>query len=203
MKNTIKISKKGILMVALFSTLLSFANDARIFNIKNEAKKTSLKLTHVKEGNLLSVIDAFGVTVYKEVIKESGNYTKSFDLTILPNGTYAFELDKGIEINTIPFTIKSNIVVFDKEKETTTYRPTVRVKENFVYISKLTLDEKPLKIEVFFTGKGSSDSELLFSEKIENTKIIERTFKLENLEFGDFKIVLYSEGKQFIEYIKS
>lgn len=190
-------------MVALFSTLLSFANDARIFNIKNEAKKTSLKLTHVKEGNLLSVIDAFGVTVYKEVIKESGNYTKSFDLTILPNGTYAFELDKGIEINTIPFTIKSNIVVFDKEKENTTYRPTVRVKENFVYISKLTLDEKPLKIEVFFTGKESSDSELLFSEKIENTKIIERTFKLENLEFGDFKIVLYSEGKQFIEYIKS
>ncbi|MEP3837305.1 MAG: hypothetical protein ABJM36_06635 [Algibacter sp.] len=203
MKNTIKNSKKGILMVTLFATLLSFANEATLFNVKNEAKKTSLTLTHVKEGNLLSVKDAFGITLYKEVIQETGSYTKGFDLTVLPNGSYVFELDKDLELNTIPFTVKAKKVYFDKDKETTVFKPSVRVEGDLVFVSKLSLDEKPLKIKVYFTEKGSNESDLIFSEDIENTKIIERTFKLENKDYGSFKIVFLSEGKEFIKYIKS
>ena len=54
MKNAIKYSKKGIVMVTLFTTLLSFANENSFFNIKNDAKKTALTLKSVKEGNQLS-----------------------------------------------------------------------------------------------------------------------------------------------------
>ncbi|XMO87809.1 hypothetical protein AAFN75_05855 [Algibacter sp. AS12] len=203
MKNTIKNSKKGILMVTLFATLLSFANEAKLFNIKNEAKKTSLTLNNVKQGNLLSVKDAFGITLYKEVIQETGSYTKGFDLTVLPNGDYLFELDKDLEINTIPFTVKSSIVSFNKDKETTIFKPTVRVEGDLVFVSKLTLEGNPLNIKVYYTEKGSTNSDLIFSEDIENTKIIERKFKLENQELGSFKIVILSEGNEFIKYIKS
>ena len=99
-------------MVTMFATLLSFANDASLFNIKNDAERTSLTLYNVKEGNLLSIKDNNGIILYKELIQESGTYTKGFDLTALPNGAYVFELSKDFEINSIPFTVKSKVVVF-------------------------------------------------------------------------------------------
>ena len=199
MKNAMKNTKKGILMVTMFATLLSFANDATLFNIKNEAKRTSLTLHKVKQGNLLSVKDTNGVILFKEFIKETGTYSKGFDLTELPDGAYLFELDKELEINSIPFTVKSNIVLFEKEKEKTIFKPMVRVEGDLVYITKLALNEEPLEIDVYFTG--FNEAELVLSETLKNTKTIERIYKLEGLGLGFYEIVFHSEGRQFIKYI--
>ena len=199
MKNVIKHSKKGFLLVTMFATMLSFANDASFFNIENDAKRTSLTLYNVKQGNLLSVKDINGVILFKEIIQESGTYTKGFDLTALPNGAYIFELEKDLEINSIPFTVKSNIVLFEKEKEKTIFKPNVRVKNDIVYVSKLALNEEPLNIEIFFAR--ASSYELVFSEKIENTKTIERIYKLDGLKSGSYKIVFHTEGRQFSKII--
>ena len=199
MKNTIKNTKKGILMVTMFATLLSFANDASLFNIKNDAERTALTLYNVKQGNLLSVKDINGVILFKEYIQESGTYTKGFDLTALPNGAYIFELDKDLEINTIPFTVKSNIVLFEKENEKTIFKPMVRVEGDKVYVSKLALNEEPLEIKIYF--EGLNGSELMFTETIENTKIIERIYRLDGLNTGSYKIVFYTEGREFIKTI--
>ncbi|SFC94788.1 hypothetical protein SAMN04487987_102154 [Algibacter pectinivorans] len=190
-------------MVIMFTTMLSFANEANLSIVKNAAKKTSLTLTNVKQGNLLSIKDVFGITLYKEVIKENGTYTKGFDLTALPNGAYLFVLDKDIEINTIPFTVKSNIVAFNKAKETTVFKPNLRVEGDLVFVSKLNLEETPLNIKVYYTQKGSTTSDLIFSENITDTKIIERTFKLENKQLGSFKIVILFEGNEFVKSINS
>ena len=58
MKNVIKHSKKGILMVSMLATLLSFANEeVPFYSIKNEANRTALTLNNVKEGDLLFIKD--------------------------------------------------------------------------------------------------------------------------------------------------
>lgn len=199
MKNVFKNTKKGILMVTMFATLLSFANDASLFNIKNDAKRTSLTLSNVKKGNLLSVKDINGVILFKEYIQEAGTYTKGFDLTALPNGAYIFELDKDLEINTIPFTVKHNIVLFEKEKEKTIFKPMVRVEGDKAYVSKLALYDEPLEIKIYF--EGFDGLELMYSETIENTKTIERVYKLDGLNEGSYKIVFNTEGRQFIKNI--
>lgn len=186
-------------MVTMFATMLSFANDASLFNIKNDAKRTALTLYNVKKGNLLSIKDMNGVILFKEYLQVTGKYTKGFDLTELPNGAYMFELVKDLEINSVPFTVTSNIVVFEKEKEKTIYKPLVRVKGDLVYITKLSLDEAPLKIDIYFTGYG--ESELVFSESLKDTKTIERIYKLDGLKFGEYKIVFNTEGRQFTKVI--
>ena len=188
-------------MVTMFVTLLSFANDASLFNIKNDAKRTTLTLRSVKQGDLLSIKDINGIILFKEYIQVTGTYAKGFDLTALPNGAYVFELNKDLEINSIPFKVTSNIVVFDKENEKTIFKPFTRVKADVVYISKLALNEEPLEIKVYYLSGNSNDTELILSEKIENTKIIERIYKLKGLEAGYFKIVFNTEGRQFVELI--
>jgi hypothetical protein len=202
MKNVIKHSKKGILMVTLFATLLSFANDASFYRIKNDAKRTTLTLIDVKEGNLLSIKDDNGVTLYKESIQQSGIYTKGFDLTSLPDGLYLFELEKDLEIKTIPFTVTSNQVEFNKEEQTVFYKPYTRVEGNLVYISQLALEEAPLEIKIYFLDNSySSEFELMHSEEVKNTKAIHKAFKLSGRTKGSYKVVCSTQGRDFIKII--
>lgn len=188
-------------MVAMLTTLLSFASDVKLFTIKNEAEKTELTLLKVKKGNLLSIKNNNGIVVFKESLKENDSYKKEFDLTVLPDGAYVFELDKGLTINIIPFNVKNNLVTFNKKKETTIYKPLVRVKDDTVYISKLALNGAPLKLEVYFTRFNSDNVELMFKKTLEDPEIIKGIYKLSGLGLGTYKIKMFTEGRTFTEYI--
>ena len=187
-------------MVTMFATTLSFANEVSSITIKNDADKTSLTLTDVKAGNLLSIKDENGITLYKEFIQKTGNYTKGFDLTELPNGEYVFEIDKDVEINMIPFTVAPEGVSFNKANEKVFYKPITKVVGDLLYVTKLSLDEAPLTIDIY-NGSNHSFSEPIYTETIENSKIIERVYKLTDLEHGNFEIVYHTDGRTFTKSI--
>jgi len=187
-------------MATIFATTLSFANEVSLTTIKNDADKTSLTLTDVKQGNLLSIKDENGITLYKESIEKTGIYTKGFDLTALPNGKYSFEIDKDVEISMIPFTVAPEGVSFNKADEKVVYKPVTRVVGNLLYVTKLSLDETPLTIDIY-DGSNTSSSEPIHTETIENSKIIERVYKLTNLEHGNFEVVYHTDGRTFSKSI--
>ena len=197
MKNLIKNS---LVIVVLFTTLLGNANSS-LKNSKDDTR-TTLTLKDVKRGNELYVKDAYGIILYKEMIQNTGNYVKGFDLTTLPNGEYFFELDKGLEIKTIPFTVKSGIVDFEKDKETIVFKPFIRSNENIVYVSKLSLNKQPLAIKIYYNANNHSGFDLIHSEIIENTQTIKRVYNLNIKEKGKYKIVTKTEGRTFIDYVK-
>lgn len=193
MKNLIKNS---LVIVVLFTALLGNANSS-LKNL-NDAKTTTLTLTNVKRGNELIIKDNYGVILYKELIQKSGKYIKGFDLTALPDGNYFFELDQGLEIKTIPFSVKATAVEFEKEKESVIYRPYVWSKENLVFISKLSLNKQPLKIEIYYYQ--NSDSDLIHSETIDNIQTVKRVYNLNKK--GKYKIVTKAEGRTFVDYMR-
>ena len=65
---------------------------------------------------------------------------------------YVFELEKDMEINSMPFNVLSNKVNFLKEKETTIYKPYVFMKNNYIYVNKLALNGEPLEIKIYYDG---------------------------------------------------
>ncbi|WP_299548088.1 hypothetical protein [Seonamhaeicola sp.] len=196
MKNVFTNTKKVILMVAMMATVMGYANEISLIKYGRDLRATALTIANVKEGNLLSIKDGYGITLYKEVIEQTGLYNKGFDLTDLPDGNYFFELEKDMEIKTIPFTVKSNEVTFNKEKETKVFKPFVREKKDLVYITKLAPNKEPLAISVYGLYGGSS--ELLYKETIEGVQNIERAFKLQE---GKYKIVFASNNREFTKYI--
>lgn len=198
MKKVIKNTRKGILIVAMFATVIGYANRAS-YNINNEPKKVSLTLKNVKKGNQLSIIDNNGIILYKEFIAQPGVYSKRFDLTTLPDGNYFFELDKDLEIKTIPFVVIASKVAFKKSKEKTIFKPLVRVKDGRILITKLSLKQDPIKIDIYY--RNTDGYTLINSENIKNTKIIERIYKLDSNEKGSYKIICKSEGRIFKEHI--
>ena len=203
MKNVIKNTKKGIFMVIMFATMLSFANEVSFYSITKNGNETSLTLNNVKAGDLLSILDDKDVVLYKEIIQKNGSYTKGFDLSTLPDGSYAFELNKAVEINTIPFTISNNNVTINKTAEKTIYKPITRVKGSVVLISRFSLEKQPLTVEIYYSADDSvyNNAELIYSEKIKDTENYNRVFRLADINKGSYRIVYNTDGRSFTEEI--
>ncbi|NCO62362.1 MAG: hypothetical protein GW839_02165 [Flavobacteriales bacterium] len=196
MKNRKITLRKSILVALIFTAMIGNATNELNNDPKNRIKKTTFSLNHVKTGNQLKIKDLNGIILYKEDIKTSGTYSKGFDLTSLPNESYVFELEKDLEIKSFPFTVTSQTVVFEKE-ETIIHKPFVTVKDNYIYVSKLALNEEPLDIKIYY----QEASDLIYSEKVENTKNIQKIYKLKSTAKGDYKIVLTSNGREYYESI--
>ncbi|WP_303316461.1 hypothetical protein Q4Q34_06545 [Flavivirga abyssicola] len=200
MKNVIKTIEKNLLLVTmmLFAVMIGNATEISSFNVEGDLKGTALTIDNVKKGNLLSIKNNNGITVYKELIQSTGSYTKGFDLTELPNGNYFFEVDKDLQIETIPFSVKDDKVVFDKTKEAVIFKPYVREKDDFVYISKLALNLEPLKIRIYAEYNGTF--QLIRTEEVEGLKIVEKIYKLKE---GNYKIVLNANDKEYTKFINN
>ena len=80
MKNRKTTLRKIILTGAMFIALISNATNGLNNDPDNDLKKTTFTINNVKQGNQLIIKDFNGLILYKEQIKESGNYSKGFDL---------------------------------------------------------------------------------------------------------------------------
>ncbi|WP_452225562.1 hypothetical protein [Lacinutrix chionoecetis] len=197
MKNPIRNS---IVLVMLFTMLTS--NATEISSLKNiEDGKTTLVLNNVKAGEELIIKDLFGVVLYRESIKDNGIYSKSFDLTELPDGNYNFELDRAVKIEIIPFKVSSKTVTFNKESEIVIYKPFVRLKDNFIYISQLSLNKKPLHITLYY-NESNQIFNSIYTETITDTTQIKRILKLLEDKRGAYKVILKCEGRTFENVIR-
>ncbi|WP_452227176.1 hypothetical protein [Lacinutrix cladophorae] len=195
-----KLMKNTLVLVVLCTTLLANAN-APLSNL-NDAKRTMLTLNDVKEGDELLIKNTHGIILYNELIQNSGKYIKGFDLTALPNGDYIFELNKALEIEVIPFQVSNTIVVFEKDKTKTIFKPVIRNNANKVYVSKLSLDQKPLEINVHYEDTEGNEFYLIYEETIEKTTNIGRILSLNPEHKGKYEIVIKTEGRTYINNIE-
>ena len=196
MKNLILYIKRSALLITALSTLLSNATETSTF--KDNIKKTALTLSNVKPGDLLTIQDTNGVTLYKELIEIEGTYKKGFDLTSLPNGDYFFELQKAFEVQTIPFTVNNKLVVFNKAEKSTTFLPYTRLKNNMLFVTKLAPNNEALKISLYM--ENTSGFELIHTEEVEGIQSIEKVYKLQK---GNYKIVFNSNKKEYTKFINN
>jgi len=178
--------------------MLSFANTEIKTNKEKEPKVTVISFKEVKLGSKLSIKDMNGIVLYKESIRKSGDYSKGFDLTSLPNGDYIFELDTKLKITIIPFNVVSNQVTFKKEEESTIYKPYIRVKDFRVYVSRLSFEKSPIEYKIYF----KDNNELVLSEKFENESQVKRIYDFSTSKKGNYVFVFKSNGRTFTQTVK-
>jgi hypothetical protein len=102
----------------------------------------------------------------------------------------------------IPFVVASNEVKFKKEKEVTIYKPTLRVVDNKLFVSRLSFEAQPMKIQIYYKEVFEGSTSLIFSENIDNTKVIGRIYELSKQKKGDYTVVFKTQGRAFRERIK-
>ena len=193
-----KLTRKGLIAIALSVSLLGFANDLKHPIKEKEPKVTSLSFAKVSKGSMLLIKDLNGLVLYKEAIQETGKYSKGFDLTSLPNGAYYFELDTELEIVVIPFDVKSTKVNFRKDDKTTIFKPMVRVKDDKVFVSRTSFESAPMDFKIYY----ASNSDVVLTEKFENEPFIERVYDFSSSKKGEYLFVFRSNGRKYVKSVK-
>ena len=193
-----KLTKKSVLVLGLFMSTLTYAN-REVEPIKEkEPTVTSMSFKKVKLGSKLSIKYRDGIVLYKESIVKTGDYSKGFDLTTLPNGDYYFELDSELEIVIIPFNVVSNQVVFKKEEKSTIFKPLVRVKDNIVFVSRVSYEESPIEFKIYY----ADNYDLVLSEKTENQNHLKKIYDFSKAKKGNYLFVFKSNGRRFTKTVK-
>ncbi len=189
-----KTKMKTILLVALmFGTLIGYAKDAN--NSKElKAKRTvKVEFKNVKKGQTLTIKNENGVSVYSNQIQIAGNYSKIFDFSALENGVYTAELNKDFEIIIKEFYVKNGFVTFLNNSNKKLFKPVIRTKDNFIYLSKLALNKKEMKVSIYYKGEN------ILTETLKGNDLLKRIYKLSEIKTGDYKVIVNSDNRTYIK----
>jgi hypothetical protein len=131
--------------------------------------------------------------LFSEKIDRNGSFAKRFDFTALNDGAYSLELEKDFEIIVTPFIIQANNVVFLEKNEKVIFKPVVRTENNQLLISHMSLEEQPLKIELYYNG------ERIFKDQLTGHKILNKIYRLSAQEKGSYYLSMSSGGRFFVK----
>ncbi len=191
--------KKSLVLVAFFvATMVSYGNEISGNTNVGKEVRTNVSIKGVTKGSILLIKDMNGLILYKELINVDGTYVKGFDLTSLPNGNYYFELNKDVEIKTIPFKVNASEVTFDKMAESKIYKPIYYKKGKKIHMTKLSLDTEIMDVTIL-SEKGT----LIFKHKVELTRNKSgRIYDFSTSKKGKYTIITKVNGRRFVDYVQ-
>ena len=181
-----------------FTILVSLANYATENNISTpiDGKKVKVEFIAVRKGQVLSIKNANSVIMYSDVIEMAGNYARTFDLTGLENGKYKIELEKNFETIIKPFLVKNRLVTFLPEENKTIFKPVIRIEDNLLLISKISLENQPVKITLYYKG------DVIYTENTRDGKILNRVFRLLKNKKGNYTVAISANEKKYSKRFK-
>lgn len=195
MKN---LARKSLVAVGLMMSLSTLANDNELAIKEKETNVTSIRFENVIQGSSLTIKDENGLVLYNESIEQSGDYSKGFDLSSLPNGDYFFELNSELKLVVIPFNVDASEVVLDKGSEESIYKPAVVTKENMVYVSRTAIDESPLSCKIYY----ADNYDLVHRAKFEEMEEVKTAYDFSTAKKGNYVFVFESKGRKFTKNVK-
>ena len=185
-----KTLKKITLVALMLGTLIGYANEDKK-DTDNRARKTiKVEFNNVKEGQTLTIKDEQGNAVYNNEIKNAGNFSRIFNISVLEDGIYTAELNKDFEIIVKTFYVKNGLVTFLKNEDEKIFKPVIRTKDNLLFISRLAFENNALDVVIYY------NDEVILSETTVGKKL-DRTYKLSKKRTGTYKIVVNSNNRSY------
>ena len=192
MKTTIK---KYLVAVTFLLSLVSYATEKNISST-TEGRKVKVEFTAVKKGQVLSIKNTNSIVMYSDIIEMAGNYARIFDLTSLENGKYTTELEKDFETIIKPFLIENGLVTFLPEENKTIFKPVIRTQDNLLLISKISLENQPIKITLYYMDA------VIYTETSKDTKVLNRALRLLKNKKGNYTVAISADNKNYRKNFK-
>lgn len=195
MKN---LARKSLVAVGLLMSLSTLANDLEVTHKDKERNVTNMSFDNVRQGSTLSIKDENGLVLYNESIEQTGNYSKGFDLTTLPDGNYFFELNSELKMVVVPFKVKLNEVLIEKDSEESIIKPQVRTEDNMVYVSGTVIGQTPLSYKIYY----ADNYELVHAARFEALEEVKKTYDFSTSKKGNYIFVFESKGRKYSKTVK-
>ena len=189
------IIKKYLVAFIFLLSLVSYATEKNI-STTIDGKKVKVEFTAVRKGQVLSIKNANNIVMYSDVIEMAGNYTRTFDLTNLENGKYTAELEKDFETIIKPFLVANGLVTFTPEENKTIFKPVIRIQDNLLLISKISLEDQPVKITLYYKDA------VIYTETSKDTKVLNRALRLLKNKKGNYTVAINADNKNYSKSFK-
>ena len=189
------IIKKYLVAVTFLLSLVSYATEKNI-STTIDGKKVKVEFTAVRKGQVLSIKNANNIVMYSDVIEMAGNYARTFDLTNLENGKYTAELEKDFETIIKPFLVANGLVTFTPEENKTIFKPVIRIQDNLLLISKISLENQPIKITLYYIDA------VIYTETSKDTKVLNRALRLLKNKKGTYTVAINADNKNYRKNFK-
>lgn len=193
MKNLIR---KSLFVATLFVALVVKATTIEPnLNIKVvEAKFVNLELMNTDGASTIFIKDNLGEVLFTDNFIGS-SYSKKYDLSTLPVGSYLLEIYGNTKIRRINFKVLNDKIEIN---DSNVYlKPSIRIKDEKVYISHLALNDQTMKITVF-----DDDSNIIYNVKLMGRMDLGKILNFSKLAEGTYRIVVNTEGNIFEKEIK-
>lgn len=180
---------KNILVLAvMFGTFTSFA----IEGLKTSSSST-FKIT---KGDLISVTDNSGKTIYSGRTNYNGSLKALYDFSKLNDGLYFIEIDKDFEILSKTIEVKNHMVTYIGHTDKTIFKPVIKTEKSKLIISKLALNEENIEIEIYY------QNDLIHSENVFANSILNKVYKLDENVKGEYTAIVRVNNRSYIESFK-
>jgi len=180
---------KNILVLAvMFGTFTSYAT--------KDLKTSSSSNFKITKGDLISVTDNFGKTIYSGRTNFNGNLKSLYDFTNLKNGFYIIEIEKDFEIISKTIEVKNRVVTYLNNSSKTIFKPIIKFEKAKVIVSKLALQVENIKIEIYYKD------ELIHLETVNTNSIVNRAYKLDETVKGDYRVIIRANDRAYVENFK-
>jgi len=181
MKN---LFKKSVLGLWLLTATLANANvnfkNVKIFS--ENSKSLNIQLNNNDGESEVFIKDKYGIQLYNEQFNGK-QFSKKFDLALLPDGEYIVEIEGQTKIRVLPFNVSGSKVEVLENSKVLIYKPIMRVEGDLVYISKFSSMNENLKIAFF-----DADNNLLLEDKLDNKMVTGKIFNIRLLPKGNYKV---------------
>lgn len=151
---------KNILTV-VFAAILSVANlNASSIDI---VKGKVIKIELANEGTVeVILMDSEGETLYNEIY-EGKKFVKEFDFSALPNGKYYLAIESQVKKESHYLSIEETKVV--EENIEVFYKPSVRIKNDLIIVSKFKLDNHEVKVTIL-----DNNGQFVYTQKVKDNE---------------------------------
>ncbi len=195
MKNVMKLV---VMTVAVLSTAVNYASISDL-NAQNQFSIQEGKI--ITENPKLVIRNIKGVAIFEGTVFNSSSMAELVSDMELDNGSYTYEVVGDTNVEITSFVVDQTTILFDTKGAKTIFMPTLRVKDDLVLVSQLSLLKEPLKIKMYYSAEEDDLKifDLIHTEKIGEEMILERAYSLDKSKTGDYKIKFISNGKVFTE----
>jgi hypothetical protein len=187
-----------VMAVAVLSTSVNYASINGL-NVQEHFSIQDGKITNVNPK--LVIRNKKGIAIFEGTVFNSSSMEELVSDMDLSNGSYTYEVIGDTNLEITSFVVEETTILFDAKGAKTIFMPTLRVKDDLVLVSQLSLLKEPLKIKMYYSAEEDNSKifDLIYTEKIGEEMILERAYSLDKSKTGDYKIKFISNGKVFTE----
>jgi hypothetical protein len=210
--NHLIISKKPFIMkktsfitacMLLVALNFSYANiffpigsSSALIESKPSEKTFTLNLANIgKDVMRIEIRDENNAVLSLEQVQNKARYSKKFNLTQLPIGTYQLTLSNSTSKIIQPITVSKTAVLMDEKLRIENYKPYLKFSNGKLDLNALNTSDLP----VVFSIRDSGD-QIVFEEKIKDTQAISKRYNLSDLPVGTYSTEVRIGTEVYVDY---